>query len=158
MAEELLESYRRRTRQCRARLREEAYAGAGSRRLDPETGESWDRLNALGHIAEMLPLWTGQVRRAVREGAVIGRDEALVEERQRAIDRAAEQGEQALRAEVERGVDGLLALLDELQAADLERTAILISASEDAEVTIGDVIRSRLVGHLEEHLDQLAGF
>lgn len=27
---------------------------------DPETGERWDGRNVLGHMAEMLPYWTGR--------------------------------------------------------------------------------------------------
>src|SRR5205807_1999333 len=41
---------------------------------DPETGEAWDRLNVVGHMAELLPFWCGQLRAGLR-GKPYGRDE-----------------------------------------------------------------------------------
>jgi hypothetical protein len=152
-----IDAYRRRVLAARTNLRALPPIGAGRRGApDPETGERWDRLNALGHIAEMLPLWTDQVRRSLREGAVIGRDQSLVEARQQAIDRASQAGEAALRTEIEHGIGRLLSLLDELDDPALDREVALVAGSHDRETTVGDVIQARLVGHLETHLHQLA--
>jgi hypothetical protein len=156
MGEMRLDAYRSRVVAARDRLHAMPYEGTGTARLDPETGETWDRLSALGHIAEMLPLWTGQLRASLSDGTVIGRDTRLVKARQDAIDRAAQQGEQALRAEIDAGLAGLLVLIDDLDEPALDRAVTLISPSEDRETTAAHVLEARLIGHLEGHLDQLA--
>jgi DinB superfamily len=123
--------------------------------VDEQTGERWDRGNVLGHVAEMLPYWTGQVR-AVLEGAeAIGRDEVGYAQRRMGIDSGREAGEEGLLARIDAGMESLLALLAELDDADLERRVLGRSPRGDREATLGELLTQLLVEHLEEHLRQI---
>jgi hypothetical protein len=120
---------------------------------DPETGEAWDRVHVLGHLDEMLPYWTRQVRRAVLRGDPIGRDDAARRRRQDAVDRSHARGEAALRKSVDVGCGRLLALLDRLHDAELPKELLTVDGQR---ITLRQALESRLVGHLEQHLDQLS--
>ncbi|MGH7861547.1 MAG: hypothetical protein ACREOS_04835, partial [Candidatus Dormibacteraceae bacterium] len=52
--------------------------GSGPHRLgppDPATGERWSAGNVLGHMANILPFWSGQISAALEGTAWIGRGE-----------------------------------------------------------------------------------
>ena len=116
---------------------------------DPETGEAWDRLNVLGHLAEMLPFWVTQLRRGLR-GEPYGRGEEGYRQRRAGIDMRGE--ERALRLRVDRGCARLLALLDRLDERDLDRE---LKALPGRPTKVRDALEGQLVGHLEAHLEQL---
>jgi hypothetical protein len=64
-----------RVRVIQARTRFDAIPEIGVGELgprDPETGERWNRLHVLGHLAEALPFWTGEIRKGLagRAGSV----------------------------------------------------------------------------------------
>lgn len=148
---------RQRVRTARERLHRIPATGPGQLGApDPETGERWHRGNVLGHVAEMVPFWAGQAR-AVMEGAgEVGRDAAGSARRREWIDRGGMTPEAELRAEVERGLDDLDALLVAMRAEDLERPVLYrTSAGTENRSTLGGFIDTLLVGHLESHLDQL---
>ncbi|HSR24236.1 MAG TPA: maleylpyruvate isomerase N-terminal domain-containing protein, partial [Candidatus Eisenbacteria bacterium] len=81
---------------------------------DEQTGERWDRGHVLGHVAEMLPYWTGQVRAVLAGAEAMGRDEVGFAQRRVGIDGGREAGEDGLLARIDAGIEGLLALLAEL--------------------------------------------
>lgn len=121
---------------------------------DPQTGESWDRLHVLGHVAEMLPYWTRQVRRALR-GEPLGRDEAGRRVRQEAVELSHRRTEATLRRSVDSACGHLLAFLDRLEDADLARP---IRTVQGQTITLAEALEGRLVGHLEAHLEQIESF
>ena len=121
---------------------------------DPKTGERWDRLNLLGHTAEMLPHWVAQVQSGADR---IGRGEAERRRRRAGIDDAATAGEEELRRRLDEGIEALLALLGGLRDADLVRVVDCYGLSSgDRVMTVNQALDELIVGHLEEHVEQLA--
>jgi len=118
---------------------------------DPETGEAWDRLNVVGHMAELLPFWCGQLQAGLR-GKPYGRDEEGYRRRRSGIESGHHASEKTLRLRVDRGCGRLAALLDGLDDSDLERP---LNALPGRPVKVRDAIEQQLVGHLEAHVDQL---
>jgi hypothetical protein len=152
-----LESYRRRTREAGAAFAALPLVGRGDLGPpDEKTGERWDRSNVFGHVAEMLPYWTVQVREVMGGATQIGRDEAGALRRREAIDSGPAAPEEELRREIERGVEGLDRLLDEMREEDLDRTVLFIAQSGNREIQLREVLDILLIGHLEAHIDQLS--
>jgi hypothetical protein len=151
-----LESYRRRAREAGAAFAALPLVGRGELGPpDEKTGERWDRSNVLGHVAEMLPYWTLQVREVMGGATQIGRDEAATLRRREAIDSGPAAPEEGLRRDIERGVGGLQRLLDEMREEDLDRTTLFIAQSGNREIELREVLEILLIGHLEGHIDQL---
>ena len=153
-AETALDDFKGRVLAARDRLRalpagRELEAGP----QDPETGEAWDRLNVLGHMAEMLPFWVDQVRRGMR-GEPYGRSEEGYRKRRAGIDLREE--ERKLRLKVDRGCGRVLALLDRLDERDLDRQLHVLPDRPPGDWTVGHAIEAQLVAHLEGHVEQLA--
>lgn len=145
-----LDDFRARVLAARDRLRALPAGGDLSRGPeDPATGEAWDRLNVLGHMAEMLPFWVTQLRRGLR-GEPYGRTEEGYRERRAGIDVRGE--ERALRLKVDRGCGRLLSLLDRLEERDLDRT---LNSLPGRPAKVRDALEGQLVGHLESHVEQL---
>ena len=124
---------------------------------DPETGESWHRGNVLGHMSEMLPLWTDQIRRAAAGSPKMGRNEEEAAKRREGIDHGNAAGEAELKRAVDRGIEGALKLLEKLTPEDLERRVVFGNREGQREARIGELLQMLVVGHVEEHVDQLAG-
>jgi hypothetical protein len=147
-----LERMRKRVIVARARLR--ALLPASSDRdapPDPNTGERWDRFNILGHMSEFPSFWSNEVAAAMESGEEFGRRPGSTN-RQDAVVGGATLGEAELKRRVARGIEALLGFLVKLEPADLERT---IKMRGRGEVTVGWALENLLVGHLEEHCDQL---
>jgi hypothetical protein len=119
---------------------------------DPKTGERWDRYNVLGHMAEILPYWIGELTVAMDDGAAIGREPGSAE-RRAGIAGGRAVGEAALRRRVDAGLAGLVSFLDRLSPADLDRT---ITMRNRGEQPLRWVVENMLVAHVEEHCSQLA--
>ncbi len=122
---------------------------------DPETGERWHRGNVLGHVAEMVPFWTDQARAVIRGATSVGRGEPGYRRRREGIERGTWLGEAELRAEIERGLDELDSLLQEVRPEDLDRAIAFRRKDGEVRTDLGRFIDAYLVGHLEAHLDQL---
>jgi hypothetical protein len=122
---------------------------------DDQTGERWDRGNVLGHVAEMLPFWTVQVREVLDGGGRMGRDQVGIAQRRMGIDSGREVGEDSLLHRVDEGMAGLVALLAGMQDADLDRPLRFGSAGAERDVDLRYAVEHMLIGHLEEHLVQL---
>jgi hypothetical protein len=142
-----------------ARLADHAGDGAppGLTDPDPPTGERWDAGQVWAHLAEFLPYWMGQLTKVVTafrgEAVPFGRTKkdagriAAIEAR-RAEDPA------ALMAEVRGHVAVWRSWL-----AGLDGSAW---SAVGAHPTLGELdmdamLRHFVVGHLEEHADQLDG-
>jgi hypothetical protein len=123
---------------------------------DPSTGESWHRGNVLGHLSEMLPYWTDQIRRAKAGSGRVGRDEEGTTQRRHGIDQGDAAGEAELKRAVDRGIAGALKLLEKLTPQDLERTVAFHNREGEREARIGELMQTLVVSHVEGHIEQLA--
>ena len=110
---------------------------------DPESGERWDRGQALAHVAEMLPFWAQQ--------AEFGRVKSDPD-RVAAIERDRREDPARLLARVDEGVAVVLALLERLDDQDL---AAVGHHQTLGDMTVAEILDRFLVAHLEEHADQL---
>ena len=119
---------------------------------DPKTGERWDRLNVLGHTAEVLPFWSRQIRKALDSGLPMGREPGN-SGRVEGIESGRLIGEPALRERIDQGVEAALGLVRGLSPTDLERE---IDTFGRGMITVRTALESFLVGHLEGHVAQLA--
>jgi hypothetical protein len=122
---------------------------------DEQTGERWDRGHVLGHVAEMLPYWTEQVRGVLAGGDGVGRDEAGSARRRTGIERGREAGEAGLLRQIDDGLAGLLELLTGMRDADLERRVVRRLPSGEQEASLGEQLDGLMIGHAEAHLRQL---
>ena len=123
--------------------------------LDERTGERWDRGNVLGHVAEVLPFWTGQVRAVLNGAEAIGRDEVGNAQRRMGIDSGREAGEEGLLERIDAGMEGLLALLAEIRDADLDRPVVFRTSAGSRTSDLRATITQVLIDHVEEHLSQV---
>jgi hypothetical protein len=119
---------------------------------DPKTGERWDRLNVLGHTAEVLPFWSREIRKALDSGVRMGREPGS-SGRVEGIESGRLIGEPALRERIDQGVAAALGLVRGLSPTDLERE---IDTFGRGMITVRTALESFLVGHLEDHVAQLA--
>jgi hypothetical protein len=126
---------------------------------DPRTGDRWDPGQVWAHVAEFIPYWIGEVRRVVAAAAA-GSDPAAFgrtrsdPRRVGEIERRRDEGPAALMATVR----GEAARLREVLAG-LDGPAW---AARGLHPTLGvlplaEIVEHFLVGHLEEHADQLDG-
>ncbi len=152
-----IDQLRQRLLAARSRLDRISATGPGELGApDPQTGERWHRGNVLGHLAEMLPFWTEQARLAVSGQRSLGRGEAGGLRRRAGIEEGAVLPEAELRARVGAGLADLDRLVSEMAPEDLDRAVVYTrSDGSSREMTLGDFVDSMLVGHLEQHLDQL---
>ena len=118
---------------------------------DPKSGERWNRFNVLGHTAEMLAFWPGQIRRALDTGAKMGREPGSAA-RLEGIESGRRLGEEALRERIDIATDGVLTLVADLRPEDLDRE---IDSYGQGPITVRHALEHYLVGHLESHLAQL---
>jgi hypothetical protein len=123
---------------------------------DPQTGESWHRGNVLGHVNEMLPFWTDQIRRAVAGSGNVGRDQAGATHRRQGIDLGDAAADADLTPAIEQGIEGALRLLNEMSPDDLEREVVYHSREKDRDARLGELLQTLVVLHLEDHIEQLA--
>ncbi|MEA2655793.1 MAG: hypothetical protein QOI23_1158 [Chloroflexota bacterium] len=138
---------------ARAAVREDRGAGP----VDPATGESWHRGNVLGHMSEMLDYWTGQIRSATEGSGTMGRDEQGAALRRQGIDGGNAASEVELRKAIDQKIGRVLVLLAALSPDDLERTVDFHDRAGNRQARVGELLQNLVVGHLEEHIHQLAG-
>src|SRR5215470_1562181 len=132
-----IEQYRERTEAALRHLGTLPRVGWGEPGLpDETTGERWDRGNVLGHMAEMLPFWTRQVRAALSGATSLGRDDAGYAQRRQAIATGRDLGEDELLARINAGLTGLLALLADIKEEELDRNLTYHSPSGEREVDL----------------------
>lgn len=124
--------------------------------VDPATGESWHRGNVLGHMSEMLDYWTGQIQRAVEGSGTMGRDEQGAALRRQGIDHGNAASEVELRRDIDQKIGRLLVLLAAMSPDDLERAVDFHNRKGNRQARVGELVQNLVVGHLEEHIQQLA--
>jgi hypothetical protein len=95
------------------------------------------------------------MRGIIGGGTEVGRGEAGQLRRRAGIDSGRVASEEDLRGSVAAGVEGLLLLLDEMREEDLDRHAHYQSQSGESDVELRQLLDTLLVGHLEEHVQQL---
>jgi hypothetical protein len=146
-----IEALRRRATAVRERFKALPVSGPDRQGPpDPKSGERWDRYNILGHVAEILPFWVAQLEVAM-DGQPFGRVPGSTE-RQQAVEGGRAVGEAKLRERIDSGFGGLLRLMDRVEPSDLERRVTMRGRGEE---TVGWAMENLLVGHAEEHCDQL---
>jgi hypothetical protein len=123
---------------------------------DPATGESWHRGNVLGHMSEMTDYWIVQLRNAAAGSKEVGRNEEGYKSRRHGIDLGNAATEAELKVAVDGGIGRVIDLLDTFSAADLDREVVYHSRDGDRDARVGELLESLLVGHVEEHVSQLA--
>jgi hypothetical protein len=151
-----IEGLRQRVRAARreyALLPREGWGEPGP--VDEQTGESWDRGNVLGHVAEMLPYWTAQVRAVLAGDVEMGRDSVGSAQRRMGIDSGREAGEDGLLTRVDEGMAGLEALLADMSDTDLDRPVRYRAGDSQREADLRFAVDGLLIGHAEDHLGQL---
>jgi hypothetical protein len=124
---------------------------------DPSTGESWHRGNVLGHVNEMLPYWIAQIGLANAGSGKVGRDQEGAAHRREGIDHGAAATDEQLLHSIDEGIEGATELLAVMTPDDLERVVVYHTRTGDRDERVGELVQFLIVGHLEEHLEQLAG-
>lgn len=124
-------------------------------RFDHSPEASWGPRETLAHLEEMLAYWLGEAERIMEspdDGVVIGRA-ATDDVRLAIIERDRRLPLRELVARVRVGIDRWRERWAELDTGDRGRTGThqLLGV-----VTVTDVASRFAVGHLEEHLEQLA--
>lgn len=116
---------------------------------------TWGPREALAHVAEMLPFWTGEIARVVVTGAPqpvpFGRvqsDVLRIGVLER--DRTLPLGE--LFERIDAGTDRIAGRLEAISPADAARRGVHPRLGE---LTATEIAERLVVGHLEEHVQQL---
>jgi DinB family protein len=155
-----IDAYRRRLEAVRIELA--ARAGGEAAPAAQPNGNGgpdgdWDRGNVLGHVAELLPFWTAQVRTVVEDGRTeIGRGEIGWVQRREGIESGHRVGPDELRRRIDAGIDGVVTLLDGLRTEDLDRRVTFHTPRTGSrEMELRAAIDELLVGHVEAHVRQL---
>jgi DinB superfamily len=120
---------------------------------EPEA--DWGPRELLAHVNEMLPYWTRQLRNVLAgektEQVTFGRTAEDPDRLGRiAEDRHRPAGE--LLDGIDAGLVTALGFVTELTDADLARVGLHPTRGE---LTVGDSLERLVVGHLEDHVDQL---
>lgn len=146
---------RRRVDRARARLKR-ITKSTGRGPLGPAADESWHRGHVMGHTAEALNFWTTQFR-AVRSGSnEVGRGEEGAQKRREGIDRGEAVAEEELQQALDDAVGDVLNLLDEMTDEELELEVVFRSREGDRPARLDELLEMLVIGHLEEHIAQLA--
>jgi hypothetical protein len=124
-------------------------------RFDHSPEATWGPREILAHLGEMLPYWLGEAER-ILEGAVqpapFGRV-ATNDGRLATIGRDRTLPLRELIARVQAGIEHWRQRWSELDAASRGRSGVHVALGA---LTVEDVATRFVVGHLEDHLDQLA--
>ncbi|HKZ20690.1 MAG TPA: hypothetical protein VJQ57_11320 [Acidimicrobiia bacterium] len=149
-----IESWIKRIDAIEGRLRAQLDRSGGTTAADERTGETWERGQVWGHLAEFIAFWTEQAGDVIDdyqgEPVPFGR-----------------KGDNSARnAAVESGLEVPIATLWEEVKSDLaELRRFLLALPEDWSSAVGnqdgrelraeEIIERRLIAHLEEHAAQL---
>jgi hypothetical protein len=125
---------------------------------DPDSGERWDRGQVWAHLSEFIPYWiaqAGQVLRGRASGASVpfGRTKGDPE-RIGAIERDRHAPVSVLWADTRADIAGLRAFLGGMQPDQWEIRGLHPTLGA---ITVDELVEKFLVGHFEQHADQLEG-
>lgn len=123
---------------------------------DPESGERWDRGQVWAHLSEFIPYWiaqAGPVRHGQPSGESVpfGRTKADPE-RIEAIERDRREPVSALWEDTRSDIGGLRAFLGTVQPDEWDMRGLHPTRGV---MTLDQAVEMFLVGHLEQHADQL---
>ena len=123
---------------------------------DPATGEQWDAGQAWAHVAEFVPYWRGELEKVV-DG--MGRSEPVPFGRTSAdpVRRGAiESGRhEPPRDQMRRLSQALAGLRTDLVSLRPEQWSARGLHQRLGEMTVAQIVERFIVGHLEEHAEQL---
>jgi len=145
----------RRLQAAAARVRELApQFGDRLTSADPTTNERWDRGQVLSHLAELFPYWVEEVQKVVAAGGQVpfGRVKTTPSRLER-IEASRHEDPGVLLDQMDAGVARTVSLLQDLSEEDLDRVGHHQSMGD---MTVSEAIDEFLVGHLEQHAEQLA--
>jgi hypothetical protein len=153
------DAYLARLDSVEARLSEAAFrepAPGAITDADPESGERWDRGQVWAHLAEFIPYWIQQAGPVLRgqpsgEPVPFGRTKKDPE-RIGAIERSRRESIEVLWADTSADMAQLHGFLAKI---DPEQWGIRGLHPTRGAMTIDELVEQFLIGHLEEHADQL---
>jgi hypothetical protein len=139
-----------------AALRESAPGEITS--ADPESGERWDRGQVWAHLAEFIPYWIQQAGPVLRgqssgEPVPFGRTKKDPE-RIGAIERSRRESVNLLWADTFGDIAQLRGFLGRMEP---DQWGVRGLHPTRGAMTVDELVEEFLVGHLEEHADQLEG-
>jgi hypothetical protein len=123
---------------------------------EPEA--SWGPRETIAHVQEMLPFWQGEIERVLAGQPPVAGSEpafgrvAADELRLAVIERDRTLPLQELFDRIDAGLERFVRRLGELRDDDLEATGVHPRLGP---MTVGQIVDRFVVGHLEEHVDQL---
>jgi hypothetical protein len=159
-------AHRERMRAVQVRLEAQAAVGAPPGLTDPDPGgsERWEAGQVWAHLAEFPPYWAAQIQHVVdgwteqpdgpgaeRTPVKFGRTKTDAE-RIAAIDRDRHADPDLLLARVGREI---AAVADQLDALSPEAWEAIGAHPRLGAMTMPQIVEDFVVGHLEEHADQL---
>ncbi|MGH8957397.1 MAG: hypothetical protein ACRDVK_01850 [Acidimicrobiia bacterium] len=150
-----INSWLKRIDAVEARLGVQASRSGGTTSADAKTGETWERGQVWGHLAEFIAFWTEQAGDVIDEyrgePVVYGRkgDNSA---RSAAIEGGLEMPIETLWEEVR---SDLAELRNFLNALPENWSSAVGSRDSQGEVRAEDIIERTLISHLEEHVSQL---
>ncbi|HEY6471012.1 MAG TPA: hypothetical protein VI434_14730 [Candidatus Dormibacteraeota bacterium] len=123
---------------------------------DPSSGERWDRGQVWAHLAEFIPYWIGQTRPVLRgqaseEPVPFGRTKSDPE-RIGAIERDRHEAVSTLWASTHEDIGLLRTFLGDLSNEQWLDVGLHPTRGP---MTVSEITEEFLVGHLEQHADQL---
>ena len=150
-----VDSWLQRIDAVEARLRAQVERVGGKTGANPRTGETWERGQVWGHLAEFIAFWTEQAGDVIDEyrgePVAYGRkgDNSA---RSAAIESGLEMPIETLWEEVRSDLAQLRNFLDALPE---NWSSAVGRRDSQEEVRVEDIIERSLIGHLEEHAAQL---
>ena len=125
---------------------------------DPDSGERWDRGQVWAHLAEFIPYWIAQAGPVLRgqssgDPVPFGRTKSDPE-RIGAIERDRREPVTVLWRDTRADIAMLRAFLGNMEPGQWEIRGLHPTRGP---MTVDDLVERFLVGHLEEHADQLEG-
>ena len=108
-------------------------------------------------MSEMLDYWTAQIRRANEGSRTVGRDQEGAALRRLGIDHGNAAAEDELKRTVDEKIGRVLVMLAAMTPDDLERTVEFHNREGKRNARVGELVQMLVVGHLEEHVQQLSG-
>jgi hypothetical protein len=155
------DAYLARLNSVEARLSAAAFSEpspAALTRADPQSGERWDRGQVWAHVSEFIPYWIVQAQPVLRgqasgEPVPFGRTKADPE-RIGAIERNRGESVQVLWVDTSAGIAQLRGFLADMEPEQWQVRGLHPTLGP---MTVDALVEMFLVGHLEEHAEQLEG-
>lgn len=122
---------------------------------DPDGEERWEAGQVWAHIAEFVPYWQGQAEQVIGAASPVPVPFGRVRtdpERIAAIERERRTAPLEMMARVSAAIDAVRVFASELEPDEWQARG---SHQRLGEMTVEQIVARFIVGHLEEHADQL---